>query len=59
MRRKVLAMVLSAVMTAGVLAGCGNSIAEKSTVDTKDKDSKETTYKVGISQYAEPGTVEQ
>ena len=44
MRRKVLAMVLSAVMTAGVLAGCGNSSAEKSTADTKGTDSKEATY---------------
>ena len=47
MRRKVLAMVLSAVMTAGVLAGCGNSSAEKSTADTKGTDSKEATYTRG------------
>ena len=46
MRRKVLAMVLGAVMTAGVLAGCGNSSAEKSTADTKGTDSKEATYTV-------------
>lgn len=58
MRRKVLAMVLSAVMTAGVLAGCGNSSAEKSTADTKGTDSKEATYTVGISQFAEHGSLD-
>ena len=58
MRRKVLAMVLSAVMTAGVLAGCGNSSAEKSTADTKGTDSKEATYTVGISQFAEHASLD-
>lgn len=58
MRRKVLAMVLSALMTAGVLAGCGNSSAEKSTADTKGTDSKEATYTVGISQFAEHGSLD-
>lgn len=58
MRRKVLAMVLSAVMTAGVLAGCGSSSAEKSTADTKGTDSKEATYTVGISQFAEHGSLD-
>ena len=58
MRRKVLARVLSAVMTAGVLAGCGSSSAEKSTADTKGTDSKEATYTVGISQFAEHGSLD-
>lgn len=58
MRRKVLAMVLSAVMTAGVLAGCGNSSAGESTADTKGTDSKEATYTVGISQFAEHGSLD-
>lgn len=58
MRRKVLAMVLSAVMTAGVLAGCGNSSAGENTADTKGTDSKEATYTVGISQFAEHGSLD-
>ena len=58
MRRKVLAMVLSAVMTASVLAGCGSSSTDEGTTDAKSTDSKEATYTVGISQFAEHGSLD-
>lgn len=49
MKKKMAAMVLSAVMVMGLAAGCGNEKEEKS---------GENTYTIGISQFAEHGSLD-
>lgn len=50
MKKKVLAMVLTAVCAMGLMAGCGNS--GNAATGTQNA-ATESGYKVGISQFAE------
>ena len=52
MKKKVLAMILTAVCTMGLMAGCGNSNVGNTNTQ-KNASSAEDGYKIGISQFAE------
>ena len=55
MKKKVLAMVLTAVCAMGLMAGCGNS--GNAATGTQNA-ATESGYKVGISQFAEHGSLD-
>ena len=57
MKKKVLAMILTAVCTMGLMAGCGNSSAGDTNTQ-KNASSAEDGYKIGISQFAEHGSLD-
>ena len=57
MKKKVLAMILTAVCTMGLMAGCGNSSAGDTNTQ-KNASSAENSYKIGISQFAEHGSLD-
>lgn len=58
MKKKTLALLMTAVMTASALSGCGgtDSTAEGSTAGT---DAAGTTYKVGIVQFVDDASLNQ
>ena len=56
MKKKVLAMVLSAVCAMGLLAGCGSGNDGNTTQGQGG--TSETTYTIGISQFAEHGSLD-
>ena len=51
MKKKVLAVILTAVCTMGLMAGCGNSNVGNTNTQ-KNASSAEDGYKIGISQFA-------
>ena len=55
MKKKVLAMVLSAVCAMGLLAGCG--LGNDGNTTQGQGGTSETTYTIGISQFAEHGSI--
>ena len=57
MKKKVLAMILTAVCTMGLMAGCGNSNVGNTNTQ-KNASSAEDGYKIGISQFAEHGSLD-
>ena len=57
MKKKVLAVILTAVCTMGLMAGCGNSNVENTNTQ-KNASSAEDGYKIGISQFAEHGSLD-
>ena len=57
MKKKVLAVILTAVCTMGLMAGCGNSNVGN-TKTQKNASSEEDGYKIGISQFAEHGSLD-
>lgn len=57
MKKKVLAMILTAVCTMGLMAGCGNSNVGNTNTQ-KNASSAENSYKIGISQFAEHGSLD-
>lgn len=56
MKKKVLAIVLGAAMMTSVMAGCGK--ADGTSADGASTDSEEVTYSIGISQFAEHGSLD-
>ena len=56
MKKKVLAVILTAVCTMGLMAGCGNSNVGNTNTQ-KNASSAEDGYKIGISQFAEHGSL--
>ena len=57
MKKKVLAVILTAVCTMGLMAGCGNSNVGNTNTQ-KNASSEEDGYKIGISQFAEHGSLD-
>lgn len=57
MKKKVIAMFMAAVMTAGLLVGCGGS-AEKTEESAAAEESTKDSYVIGISQFAEHGSLD-
>lgn len=55
--KKVLAVILTAVCTMGLMAGCGNSNVGNTNTQ-KNASSAEDGYKIGISQFAEHGSLD-
>ncbi len=55
MKKKMLTVVMSVVMTATLLAGCGSKANDNT---SKNGTTGETTYTVGISQFAEHGSLD-
>ena len=53
MKRKVTAILLAAAFTMGVFTGCGNAKNE-----AKGSQSKAEEYQIGISQFAEHGSLD-
>lgn len=59
MKKKVLAAVLAATMTAAFLAGCGSKPAETNSTETAGTDTASgDAYTIGISQFAEHGSLD-
>lgn len=57
MKKKVIAMFMAAVMTAGLLVGCGGN-AEKTEESAAAEESTKDSYVIGISQFAEHGSLD-
>jgi len=57
MKKKVLSVILAAVCTMGLMAGCGNSNVGNTNTQ-KNASSAEDGYKIGISQFAEHGSLD-
>lgn len=55
MKKKTLSFVLAAVCTIGLLAGCGTSSSDSASTQSGSSDSQ---YVVGISQFAEHGSLD-
>ena len=59
MKKKVLAAVLAATMTAAFLAGCGSKPEETNSTETAGTDTASgDAYTIGISQFAEHGSLD-
>lgn len=59
MKKRVFAVLMSMAMVTGVLAGCGGDTSkEKSTSDSGDSQKTEGSYEIGISQFAEHGSLD-
>lgn len=59
MKKRVFAVLMSMAMVTGVLAGCGGDTSkEKSTSDSGDSQKTEDSYEIGISQFAEHGSLD-
>ncbi len=54
MKKKTIAIMMTAAMVMAMAAGCGNN----SSKDSSDGDSKEASYKIGIQQFAEHGSLD-
>ena len=57
MKKKILAVLLTAVCTMGMVAGCGGNTSDNGTAETQSAASGDS-YKIGISQFAEHGSLD-
>lgn len=57
MKKKILAVLLTAVCTMGMVAGCGGNTSDNGTAGTQSAASGDS-YKIGISQFAEHGSLD-
>lgn len=57
MKKKILAVLLTAVCTMGMAAGCGGNTSDNGTAGTQPAASGDS-YKIGISQFAEHGSLD-
>lgn len=57
MKKKILAVLLTAVCTMGMVAGCGGNTSNNGTAGTQSAASGDS-YKIGISQFAEHGSLD-
>ncbi len=57
MKKKILAVLLTAVCTMGMVAGCGGNTSDNGTAGTQPAASGDS-YKIGISQFAEHGSLD-
>ena len=53
MKKKILAVLLTAVCTMGMVAGCGGNTSDNGTAGTQAAEASGDSYKIGISQFAE------
>ena len=56
MKKKILAVLLTAVCTMGMVAGCGGT--DNGTAGTQAAEASGDSYKIGISQFAEHGSLD-
>ena len=58
MKKKILAVLLTAVCTLGMVAGCGGNTSDNGTAGTQAAEASGDSYKIGISQFAEHGSLD-
>lgn len=58
MKKKILAVLLTAVCTMGMVAGCGGNTSDNGTAGTQAAEASGDSYKIGISQFAEHGSLD-
>ena len=58
MKKKILAVLLTAVCTMGMVAGCGGNTSDNGTAGTQAAEASRDSYKIGISQFAEHGSLD-
>lgn len=58
MKKKILALLLTAVCTMGMVAGCGGNTSNNGTAGTQSATADGESYKIGISQFAEHGSLD-
>ena len=58
MKKKILAVLLTAVCTMGMVAGCGGNTSDNGTEGTQAAEASRDSYKIGISQFAEHGSLD-
>ena len=58
MKKKILAVLLTAVCTMGLVAGCGGNTSDNGTAGTQAAEASGDSYKIGISQFAEHGSLD-
>ena len=58
MKKKILAVLLTAVCTMGMVAGCGGNTRDNGTAGTQAAEASGDSYKIGISQFAEHGSLD-
>lgn len=58
MKKKILAVLLTAVCTMGMAAGCGGNTSDNGTAGTQAAEASGDSYKIGISQFAEHGSLD-
>lgn len=58
MKKKILAVLLTAVCTMGMVAGCGGNTSDNGTAGTQAAEVSGDSYKIGISQFAEHGSLD-
>ncbi len=58
MKKKILAVLLTAVCTIGMVAGCGGNTSDNGTAGTQAAEASGDSYKIGISQFAEHGSLD-
>lgn len=58
MKKKVLAVLLTAAMTAAFLTGCGSKTTEETDASKTEAGAAEESYTIGISQFAEHGSLD-
>ena len=58
MKKKILAVLLTAVCTMGMVAGCGGNTSDNGTAGTQATEASGDSYKIGISQFAEHGSLD-
>ena len=58
MKKKILAVLLTAVCTMGMVAGCGGNTSDNGTAGTQAAEASGDSSKIGISQFAEHGSLD-
>ena len=58
MKKKILAVLLTAVCTMGMVAGCGGTDNGTTAAGTQAAEASGDSYKIGISQFAEHGSLD-
>ncbi|MDY5461070.1 MAG: ABC transporter substrate-binding protein [Agathobacter sp.] len=58
MKKKILAVLLTAVCTMGMVAGCGGNTSDNGIAGTQAAEASGDSYKIGISQFAEHGSLD-
>lgn len=58
MKKKILAVLLTVVCTMGMVAGCGGNTSDNGTAGTQAAEASGDSYKIGISQFAEHGSLD-
>lgn len=58
MKKKILAVLLTAVCTMGMVAGCDGNTSDNGTAGTQAAEASGDSYKIGISQFAEHGSLD-